>query len=703
MKGAFQQFRISKPPPRNGRRTQQQSQSTGTSDPPSVSASQSTPDEFEESSRYSAQFACGRCRRLKKKCTRTAEGSCSLCLAAWLPCSFPKSIQKAQEREKAFQERISWLSRFVNEARPPNSVPVELIETGQDIITTSITPPIPTEQAPIASDSWTVYSHQQELLLGFGKTLKGYPKTINPPCLLDKATGTRLVDAYFRHVHRAYPFLDRHEMVRCMISCFLSATNDTILLEISRIPTRLAVVMAIGRTTLQRVNEIGNTLVPFFNIPEKEIIHDCLCKNDLASLEILTLLTLYSLFEPNSVPPGSITGILTRKVVSMGLIRDSGSSCEISQVELERRRRLFWSVYVLDRMISVSYGLPPGISDDDIAVPLPSITVDEYASSDRYSYAMTLQVNRHVVSLRRLEGRIMQKIHLLSSQRLAAMSSPISTSYYEDTRREIDDWYTQGCLMSSSAMNNTDHLPFHNTITWHNVRYQNLYVLLYSPSRFNVERSLDEIEELHSAARNDNKSRNYILPWESPNSTTGGESTLYGMANDVALCARVLESFSEDWGAAKRAAGVLQRFSGYVTEQQSTSFVETTPRADQGLQSLARHYDPVLDAVVGASVLDAPLNDRQLLPLQTIRREIQELIKDTLGETTIYSHAVKEFESTSRLMKTDDGPRLFPAEKYGATSLAVSDFPDPDASADKSGRITSSWPDFMDDLGFGVL
>ncbi|OKL58071.1 hypothetical protein UA08_06491 [Talaromyces atroroseus] len=743
MKSAFQTFRVSKPPQRNGRRAQSQSTTT----PEQLDSESTTPEDSETFVRYPTQSACERCRRLKKRCTRTAEGACSLCVAAWVPCSFPKSVQQVHEREKALQERISWLSRFVNEVRQSSAVPVELIETGHELTTTLsvIQSPVTTEQVPAVRDHpWSENTHGQGSSINVGET----ERNTTPPCLLDKATASRLVDAYFRHVHRAYPFLDREQAIQSLDSCFLSATGDTVLLEIARLPTRLAVVMAIGRTTLQRVNEIGNASVPFFDIPEKEIIHECLCKSDLASVEILTLLALYSLFEANRIPPGSITGILTRKVISMGLIRDSGSSYEMSQVELERRRRLFWSVYILDRMISVSYGLPPSINDEDIAVPLPSITVEEYASPDRYFYAMTLQVNRHVVSLRRLEGEILQSIHLSSSQRLAAIDPSMSTSYYEDTRRKIDDWYTQGCLMSSSAMNDNDHLPFRNTITWHNVRYQNLYVLLYSPSRFSVARSVEEIEELQSAAskyvqsslilqqqnhlpfnwitlcrflmmgatffycyvwrlnhvtstesvhiQSKHNTQASILSSASPRSTSGGKSSLYEIANDMALCATIMESFSEDWRAAKRAAAVFRRFVDYVAAQQSTPFVESGTRADQGLESLSRHYDPVLDAVMAASVLDVSLDDEQLISLQTIRKQIEELIKDTLGETTIYAYAVREFESTAGLVKNGVGPRMFPSETYSRASI---EFPNPNVAADRS----SLWLDIMDDLGLGVL
>lgn len=41
-------------------------------------------------------------------------------------------------------------------------------------------------------------------------------------------------------------------------------------------------------------------------------------------------------------------------------------------MDAERRRRLWYSIYVLDRLLSLQLGRPPAIHDDDCDVPLPS-------------------------------------------------------------------------------------------------------------------------------------------------------------------------------------------------------------------------------------------------------------------------------------------------------------------------------------------
>ena len=47
-----------------------------------------------------------------------------------------------------------------------------------------------------------------------------------------------------------------------------------------------------------------------------------------------------------------------------------------SSLEIEHRRRIWYSLYVLDRLLSLQLGRPPAIHDDDFNVPLPSRASD---------------------------------------------------------------------------------------------------------------------------------------------------------------------------------------------------------------------------------------------------------------------------------------------------------------------------------------
>lgn len=45
-------------------------------------------------------------------------------------------------------------------------------------------------------------------------------------------------------------------------------------------------------------------------------------------------------------------------------------------LQAEKRRRVWYSIYVLDRLLSLQLGRPPAIHDDDCCVPVPSRVAD---------------------------------------------------------------------------------------------------------------------------------------------------------------------------------------------------------------------------------------------------------------------------------------------------------------------------------------
>ncbi|VUC33466.1 unnamed protein product [Clonostachys rosea] len=64
-------------------------------------------------------------------------------------------------------------------------------------------------------------------------------------------------------------------------------------------------------------------------------------------------------------------GQAVRTAQSIGLHVEQKTTLPVSP-EIERRRRLWYSIYVLDRLLSLQLGRPPAIHDADCDVPLPS-------------------------------------------------------------------------------------------------------------------------------------------------------------------------------------------------------------------------------------------------------------------------------------------------------------------------------------------
>lgn len=80
-------------------------------------------------------------------------------------------------------------------------------------------------------------------------------------------------------------------------------------------------------------------------------------------------LALTSLLRLNAA--SRVGGVITRTAFHLGLHRCPGRFSCFSSEEVDIRRRLFWSIYCLERYLSQALGIPLSIRDDDIDVCYP--------------------------------------------------------------------------------------------------------------------------------------------------------------------------------------------------------------------------------------------------------------------------------------------------------------------------------------------
>ncbi|KAF1950181.1 hypothetical protein CC80DRAFT_483258 [Byssothecium circinans] len=295
--------------------------------------------------------------------------------------------------------------------------------------------------------------------------------------------------AYFSHVHRAYPFLDKERTIG-LVEAFVQKE----LWQDDWESVIVGLVMAIGKTTLERAGKLEPQTSSPLNVPYSSILTRCLSSPSTEGLQILTLLSLYSLFDPQGVSTWIIISILTRQALQLGLSR----MCSIAESSLhdqEPRHRLFWSIFVLDRMAAVSVGQPSGLVDENMNISQPAVTVTEFASPGRAEHASLLQLNRHIIQLRQLEHRIMTSIHLGNHAQVSKLTRSDRKAISEELRSAIDDWYSHACLVT---LPEADNIPIHSTITWLNARYYNLLVLLYYPCHFNSQSRHAPIKDLEA-------------------------------------------------------------------------------------------------------------------------------------------------------------------------------------------------------------
>lgn len=111
---------------------------------------------------------------------------------------------------------------------------------------------------------------------------------------------------------------------------------------------------------------------------------------------------------PNSEPAAMLVAAALRLAQAMNLHRD-GSNRGLTEAEAEKRRRVFWKVYVLDKDVSLRTGRPFCQDDDDMDVRLPSKTGLDSSDVDIFNYRISLamiqgQVYKQLYSIR-AEGK----------------------------------------------------------------------------------------------------------------------------------------------------------------------------------------------------------------------------------------------------------------------------------------------------------
>lgn len=96
-------------------------------------------------------------------------------------------------------------------------------------------------------------------------------------------------------------------------------------------------------------------------------------------------------------------GIALRIGIGLGLHRSQAGSSTMSPVQREVRRRVWWTLYLFDRMISSKLGYPLAIRDDDIDVEYPSM--EGLSLSEQAEFADPVHLCAHA-TLAKITGSI---------------------------------------------------------------------------------------------------------------------------------------------------------------------------------------------------------------------------------------------------------------------------------------------------------
>ncbi|KAF9883369.1 hypothetical protein FE257_003536 [Aspergillus nanangensis] len=194
----------------------------------------------------------------------------------------------------------------------------------------------------------------------------------------DEADGLKLLRAYFGNTHTRLTFLDRAAILRFHAGRN-SIVGPTMQDRLGRF--KLFAVYGIGATILRMTEPYSGTS------PKSFLAEACRWKPPFAEMhpldrvEALMLLVVFHLRTSSTVRVWHMLGQAMRICTGYGLHCKSQYR-GLRPCEAERRLRLFWSVYLLERCFCWAAGRPFSIAEAEIDAELPADVAEDGPAND---------------------------------------------------------------------------------------------------------------------------------------------------------------------------------------------------------------------------------------------------------------------------------------------------------------------------------
>ncbi|KAI1361709.1 fungal-specific transcription factor [Xylaria arbuscula] len=185
-----------------------------------------------------------------------------------------------------------------------------------------------------------------------------------------------LIEAATRYINRKYYIFHQDSVIEGLSSCLLDQP-----LRESVIHCKYWVLFAIGELCAMRTSVTHSYPgMIYFAHASKMLGH----LDERPGTDSIETYSAYIL-----------SGTAMRSAIVMGLHLNISESQLADAAAREHRRKLFWTVYMFDRMWGANLGLPAAIQDDEIEVDLPSPT-----DGSQYSYHLAnIELTRHLTSV----------------------------------------------------------------------------------------------------------------------------------------------------------------------------------------------------------------------------------------------------------------------------------------------------------------
>lgn len=312
----------------------------------------------------------------------------------------------------------------------------------------------------------------------------------------DEAHVKSLVDFYFAHSHTLYPMVSQAHFMQVLerIRARPQSMNELPPLDVFR----LWMVLAIGSTACSSISLTDEAESRVYYSKALQYLETALGANEMSALEVIMLQVSYSFF--NQLGPNTwfLVGTAARLALGMGLHTNWAYSA-LSPEVAEQRKRVFFSIYMMDRVVSVALGRPFAINDDDVDIDSFSagqegLPASDIESSLHFGQPSSLVVPHHILALRRIASKITTQVY--SIRKTAQATDEQREEILSSLHRDLLQWRQDTPFPLPDLQPGVPHL----TSTWYDLNYYTHLAMIYRPSPLCPVLDVRRIKILESAA-----------------------------------------------------------------------------------------------------------------------------------------------------------------------------------------------------------
>ncbi|OMP84093.1 Protein STB5 [Diplodia seriata] len=228
--------------------------------------------------------------------------------------------------------------------------------------------------------------------------------------------------------------------------------------------------------------------------------YGALSSGNMAALDALLLQVSYSFFNRVGSNTWYLVGSAIRLAVGTGLHTAPNDTTRQLPLDVqEYRKRLFWSLYMMDRVVSISLGRPFGIRDDDIEVGIFTEVDDENILPDRILpqpplKASEMAVPLHILSLRKIAGDVFEQVYSNKNRYLPPADRD---EILRGLHAKLVEW--RRTMPFPLPQTRILQVP-HTSTAWYDLNYYTHLIMLYRPSPLCPVLTLEKVHLIAEAS-----------------------------------------------------------------------------------------------------------------------------------------------------------------------------------------------------------